>query len=120
MNILQVLVENESEQVGEMAAQVYVPAQADEDRLTYITLDTEVHSGVFVDEQLGDTVQEVTSPIFGEKQRVRKRAATLQMLYTVEEKLKCRKQEGSLWSHTGLGWGKGTRFEELDGLHGEP
>ena len=51
MNILQVLVENELEQVGETSAQVYVPAHADEDRLTYVTPDTEVHYGVFVDEQ---------------------------------------------------------------------
>ena len=93
MNILQVPVENELEQVGEMAAQVYVPAQADDDRLTYVTPDTEVHSGVFVDEQLGDTIQEVTSPISREKRRVQKREVALQMPYTVGEKPKHRKQE---------------------------
>ena len=43
MNILHVPDDNVLEQVGEMSAQFYVPAQADDDRLTYITPDTEVH-----------------------------------------------------------------------------
>ena len=36
---------------------------AGDDRLTYVTLATEVHSGVFVDKNQGDTVQVVTSPL---------------------------------------------------------
>ena len=93
MNILHVSVENELEQVGETVAQVYVPAQANDDRLTYVTLDMEVHFGVFVDEQLGDTIQEVTSPISGEKKMVRKRAAALRTPFTVGDKPKRWKQE---------------------------
>ena len=93
MNILCVLVENELEQVGKMVAQVYVPAQVDDDRVTYVTPDMEVHSGVFVDEQLKDTIQEVTSPICREKKRVPKRAAALRTSYIVRDKLKRQKQE---------------------------
>ena len=54
----------------ETVAQVYVPAQAHDERLTYVTLDMEVHSSVYVVEKLGDTIQEVTSPKFGEKRRM--------------------------------------------------
>ena len=49
----------------------------DDDRLTYVTPETEVHSGVFIDEKVGDTVKEVTSPISGEKKWVRKRGKVL-------------------------------------------
>ena len=79
--------------MGETAAQVYLLAQADDDRLTYVTPDTEVHSRVLIDEKLGDTVLEVTSPKSREKKRVWKRAVALQMPYTVKDKPKHRKKE---------------------------
>jgi len=44
---------------------------------TYVTPNTEVHFGVFVDELLGDTIVEVTSPISGKKMKTQKRAAPL-------------------------------------------
>ena len=47
------------------------PEEAEEDRITYVTPNTEVHSGVFVDEVFGDTIVEVTSPILGKKKRTR-------------------------------------------------
>ena len=53
-----------------MAAKVYVLAQTNDDQLTYVTLDAEVHSSIFMDEKLGDTIQEVTSPKSREKKRV--------------------------------------------------
>ena len=61
--------------------------------MTYVTPNTKVHSGVYVDKKLGDTIQEVTSPKFGDKKRVWKRAVVLQTPYTVGEKPKYRKQE---------------------------
>ena len=57
---------------------------AEQDRDTYVTPNTEVHSGVFVDEMLGDTIVEVTSPISGKKIRTRKRAAPLCSPFTCE------------------------------------
>ena len=81
------------EQMGETSEQVYMPAQANDDRCTYITPDTEVHFEVFVDEGLDEKIEEVTSPKFGEKKRVRKRAPALCTPYTVGEKPKHRKQK---------------------------
>ena len=60
----------------------------DDDRLNYVTPETEVHSGVFIDEKVGDTMKEVTSPISGEKKRVRKRGKVLHTPNTVLERPK--------------------------------
>ena len=46
---------------------------AGDDRMTYVTPTTEVHSGVFVDEDRGDTIHVVTSLLSRVKTRVRKR-----------------------------------------------
>ena len=51
--------------------------QAVDDKLTYETPNTEVHSEVFVDEALDDTIVEVISLISRKKTRTRKRAPTL-------------------------------------------
>ena len=40
---------------------------AGDDRMTYVTPTTEVHSGVFVDENWGDTIHVVTNPLSGVK-----------------------------------------------------
>ena len=56
--------------------------QAVDDRLTYETPNTEVHSEVFVDEALGDTIVEVISPISGKKTQTKKRALTLLSSFT--------------------------------------
>ena len=55
--------------------------------------ETEVHSGVFIDEKAGDTVKDVTSPISGEKKWVRKRGKVLCTPYTILERPKRRKKE---------------------------
>jgi len=57
---------------------------AEQDRDTYVTPNIEVHSGVFVDEMLGDTIVEVTSLISGKKIRTWKRAAPLCTPFTCE------------------------------------
>ena len=54
---------------------------------------TEVHSEVFVDEDHGDTVHVVTSPLSRVKTRVRKRGKALCTPYTARELLKRRKKE---------------------------
>ena len=87
INILHVQEDNGLEQMGEMSNKVYILAQADDDRLTYVMPDIEVHFGVLVNETQGDTVQEVTSPISGEK----KRTVALQTPYIVDDKSKCQK-----------------------------
>ena len=56
--------------------------------MTYITPDIEVHFRVLVDEKLGDTVLEVTSPKYGEKKRVSKRVVALRTSYIVGDKPK--------------------------------
>ncbi len=66
---------------------------AGDDRLTYVTPATEVHSEVFVDEDRGDTVHVVTSPLSGLKTRVRKRGKALCTPYTAGERPKRRKKE---------------------------
>ena len=48
-----------------------------DDRLTYETPNIEVHSEVFMDEALGDTIVEVISPISGKKTRTRKHTPAL-------------------------------------------
>ena len=48
------------------------------------TPNTEVHSGVFVDELLGDTIVEVTSSISSKKMRTQKWAALLCTPFTCE------------------------------------
>ena len=65
----------------------------DDDHLTYVTPEIEVYSGVFIDEKVGDTVKEVTSPISGEKKRVRKRGKVLYTPYIVLEHPKRRTKE---------------------------
>ena len=72
LNILQNSQGNEQEQVGETSAQVYVPTRADDDWLTYITLDMEVYSQ--------------------EKIQVQKRVPTLCTPYIANNKPKRRKQ----------------------------
>ena len=69
MNILQNLEGNGLEKVGETSRTIYVLPQADDDWLKYVTLDTQVHFVIFVDEKLGDIMQEVTSPKYGENKR---------------------------------------------------
>ena len=59
--------------------------------MTYETPNTEVHSKVFVDEALGDTIVDVISPISRKKTRARKRAPPLLSPFTTEQRLKKRK-----------------------------
>ena len=66
---------------------------AGDDRLTYVKLATEVHSGIFVEEDRGDTVHVVTSPLSRVNTRVRKRGKALCTPYTVGERPKRRKKE---------------------------
>ena len=66
---------------------------AGDDQMTYVTPVTEVHSGVFVDEDRGDTIHVVTSPLSGVKTRVRKRGKALCTPYTARERPKRRKKE---------------------------
>ena len=49
-------------------------AQTDDDRLTCIISDIEVHFEVFFDEGLEEKIEEVTSPKSGENKLVPKRA----------------------------------------------
>ena len=67
--------------------------QATNDMMTYETPNTEVHSEVFVDEALGDTIVEVISPIFGKKTQTRKRAPALLSPFTAGQRPKKRKTE---------------------------
>ena len=66
---------------------------AGDDRLTYVTPAIEVHSGVFVDKDHGDTIHVVTSPLLGVKTRLRKRGKALFTPYTARERPKKRKKE---------------------------
>ena len=61
--------------------------------MTYETPNTKVHSEVFVDEALGDTIVEVISLISGKKTRIRKRAPALLSPFTARQKPKKRKNE---------------------------
>ena len=61
--------------------------------MTYETPNTKVHSEVFVDEALGDTIVEVISPISGKKTQIRKRAPTLLSLFTTGHRPKKRNNE---------------------------
>ena len=75
-SVLNVLQQDPLEEEQGETSNVGVGAiHAEQDRDTYVTPNTEVHSGVFVDELMGDTIVEVTSPISGKKIRTRKRAA---------------------------------------------
>ena len=68
--------EEETSSVGDVHVQV------DDDRLIYETPNTGVHSKVFVDEALGDTIVEVISPIFEKNKRTQKRATPLLTPFT--------------------------------------
>ena len=61
--------------------------------MTYETPNTEVHSEVFMDEALGDTIVEVISPISRKKTRTRKCAPTLLSPFTFGQRPKKRKNE---------------------------
>ena len=50
--------------------------------MTYETPNAKVHSEVFMDEALGDTIVEVISPISGKKTQTKKRALTLLSSFT--------------------------------------
>ena len=56
--------------------------------MTYKTPNIEVHSEVFVDEALGDTILEVISPIYRKKTWTRKRAPALLSLFTTGQRPK--------------------------------
>ena len=60
------------EEQGETSNASAGAIHAEQDRDTYVTPNTKVHSGVFVDEILGDTIVEVTSPISEKKIRTQK------------------------------------------------
>ena len=82
LNVLQQdLLEEEQGETSDVGAGAI---HAEQDKDTYVTPNTEVHSGVFVDELLGDTIVEVTSPIFSKKMRTQKRAALLCTPFTIE------------------------------------
>ena len=61
--------------------------------MTYETPNTEVHSEVFVDEALGDTIVEVISPISGKKTQTSKCAHVLLSSFTTGYRPKKRKNE---------------------------
>ena len=67
--------------------------QATDDMMTYETPNTEVHSEVFVDEALSDTIVEVISPISGKKNWTRKRAPALLSPFIAGQRPKKRKNE---------------------------
>ena len=67
--------------------------QATNDRMTYETPNNEVHSEVFVNEALGDTIVEVISPIIGKKTQNRKCAPALLSPFTAGQRPKKRKNE---------------------------
>ena len=54
---------------------------------------TEVDSGIFVEENRGDTIHVITIPLLRVKTRVRKRGKTLFTSYTVGKQPKNRKKE---------------------------
>ena len=61
--------------------------------MTYVTPVIEVHLGVFVDENWGNRVHIITSPLSGVKIRVRKRSKALCTSYTDGERPKRRNKE---------------------------
>ena len=73
------------EEEGETSNFGVGPIDVKQDRETYITPNIEVHSGVFVDELLGDTIVEVASLISSKKMRMQEWTTPLCTPFTSEQ-----------------------------------
>ena len=89
MNILDQ--EHLEEEDSETATVGKAPKEGDHDRDTYVTSNTEVHSSVFFDEVLGETIVEVTSSISDKNVRTQKRVGPLCTSFIVDDRPKQRK-----------------------------
>ena len=92
-SVVNILREEHLGEEEERETSVVGDVQAVDDRLTYETPNTEVHSEVFVDEALGDTIIKVISPIYGKKTRTRKHAPALLSPFTTGQRPKKRKNK---------------------------